>query len=226
MGPQQLVVALDLSGHGNSDPRPSYTYRGWASELVAVVEQVACEPAVLVCHSMGGRVGTVAAGMYHGAVSGLVLVDAIIPTHDHEPMPLARPLQIYPDRATAVGRFRLRPGDASVDPSVLAELAEDSVRPVDGGWAWKFDPRAFAAREEELVNASIRSIACPVAVVQAELSAVTDLSLVDSLAALLGRSVEAVVVPGTDHHLMVDRPHEMAGVLQDLTLTRAERAPG
>src|SRR5688572_17202095 len=49
------VVALDLSGHGDSGHRPQYPYAVWCEEILAVARDAGMtHPPVLVGHSMGG----------------------------------------------------------------------------------------------------------------------------------------------------------------------------
>ena len=55
--PDYRVVALDLSGHGDSDRRAGYTLRAWTEEVAAVIDDAGfTSPPVVVGHSMGGFV--------------------------------------------------------------------------------------------------------------------------------------------------------------------------
>ncbi|MGZ6833927.1 MAG: alpha/beta fold hydrolase, partial [Mycobacteriaceae bacterium] len=57
------VVALDLSGHGDSGRRPEYGMASWAAEVNAVARDAEFTgPPVIVGHSMGGWVSMSAAG--------------------------------------------------------------------------------------------------------------------------------------------------------------------
>src|SRR6516162_6627570 len=49
------VVAIDLSGHGDSGRRGSYSLDGWAREVLAVAEDagIAAVPPTVIGHSMG-----------------------------------------------------------------------------------------------------------------------------------------------------------------------------
>ncbi len=52
------VVALDLSGHGDSERRAEYDMTTWAAEVTAVARDAGFTgPPVIVGHSMGGWVG-------------------------------------------------------------------------------------------------------------------------------------------------------------------------
>ncbi len=51
------MVAIELSGHGDSGRRPSYSLDLWADEPMAVVDDAGnAGPAIIIGHSMGGFV--------------------------------------------------------------------------------------------------------------------------------------------------------------------------
>jgi pimeloyl-ACP methyl ester carboxylesterase len=72
------VVAIDLRGHGRSDP-PSdglYTPEAMSEDVSAVTTALGMPRFVLAGHSYGGSVAIAVAGMHPGEVGGLFLVDA------------------------------------------------------------------------------------------------------------------------------------------------------
>jgi pimeloyl-ACP methyl ester carboxylesterase len=83
--PQHHVVAVDLSGHGDSGRRPVYAVETWADEVMACADDSGMHgPPVLVGHSMGGLV-TIAAGSLHGErLAGAVVVDSPVRRPDPE----------------------------------------------------------------------------------------------------------------------------------------------
>src|SRR5947209_5223869 len=79
------VVAVDLSGHGDSDHRERYAFEQWTDEVVAVARagEIAGPP-VVVGHSMGGFV-TIATAARHGdQLSGVVICDSPVTEPDPE----------------------------------------------------------------------------------------------------------------------------------------------
>ncbi|MCG8592747.1 MAG: alpha/beta fold hydrolase, partial [Proteobacteria bacterium] len=65
------VVALDLSGHGDSGRRQEYPREVWAKEIMAVVADAGiAEPPIVVGHSMGGFVCIVTAAEYGDQLAG------------------------------------------------------------------------------------------------------------------------------------------------------------
>lgn len=70
------VVALDLAGHGESGlGRQAWTMPAFGEDVVAVVEKLGLDEAVLIGHSMGGDVIVEAARRMADRVRGLVWVD-------------------------------------------------------------------------------------------------------------------------------------------------------
>lgn len=74
--PRHTVVRLDLAGHGASGKeRALWTMPAFGEDVVAVVEQLGLEQAVLIGHSMGGSVIVEAARRIPASVIGLVGAD-------------------------------------------------------------------------------------------------------------------------------------------------------
>jgi pimeloyl-ACP methyl ester carboxylesterase len=212
------VVALDLSGHGDSDWRDAYALETWAAEVLAVAEaQGGDAPPVVIGHSMGGFVALTAARDHGDRLAGVVAVDSPVRTmssetrawlESHTDVP---PPKVHPDRATILGRFRTLPtDDASLD-YVVRHVAAGSIREAEGGWSWKFDPRIFVRSRmepEELAEAD-----CPVALLRGDRGmASTDIT--DAVAARLGGHVPVTVVRDSGHHVMLDQPLALTAVVQ------------
>jgi pimeloyl-ACP methyl ester carboxylesterase len=73
------AIALDLRGHGRSEP-PSdgdYSIAGMAHDIAAAVDTLGLGQFVLVGHSMGGGVALAYAGAHPDRVAGLLLLDPI-----------------------------------------------------------------------------------------------------------------------------------------------------
>src|SRR5690606_20311164 len=112
-------------------------------------------------------------------------------------------LKIHPDRESVIRRFRTLPEDEAGLEYVRHHIAEQSVREVDGGWRWAFDPNIFLRAQwepEDLAEAD-----CEVALVRGERGmATTDIT--SSVAAILGGHVPVTLVPDAGHHIMFDQP--------------------
>lgn len=217
-GSRQRVVALDLSGHGDSDRRPAYLLESWAEEVLAVARtQPNGAPPVVVGHSMGGFVALTAARDHGKELAGAVAVDSPVRTTSSETRawleshPDVPPPKTYPDRETILGRFRTLPRDDATLTYVLRHVAEGSVVEGPDGWSWKFDPRIFLRSRmepEELTHA-----ACPVALLRGDRGmATTDIT--DHVAERLGGHVPVTVVRDSGHHVMLDQPLALLAAVQ------------
>ena len=212
------VVALDLTGHGDSGHRTVYDMTAWAREVVAAgaAGEIGGKPFV-VGHSMGGWVAA-ATGARHGSdVAGIVVVDS--PLNDQAPEEaerarrLRRGRRVHPDRASALARFRTLPEQEVLLPYVRRHIAEGSIRPVDGGWAWKFDVHRFA--ERLLLRDLLPEITCRVAFLRSEHGLVPP-PMAEEISALLGHRAPMVELPDAGHHPMLDQPLPLVAALRVL----------
>jgi pimeloyl-ACP methyl ester carboxylesterase len=74
--PTRRAIAIDLRGHGESDPPAagSYGVVDLAADIAAVVDSIGLDRFVLVGHSMGGAAAIAYSGANPDRVAGLVLV--------------------------------------------------------------------------------------------------------------------------------------------------------
>jgi pimeloyl-ACP methyl ester carboxylesterase len=210
------VVALDLSGHGDSDRRPGYEITTWAREVVAVSETERLERPVVVGHSMGGWVAVSVGGIHEADVSAVAVLDS--PLNDQPPeedrlRERQRPTRVYPSRAAALERFSTLPPQDLVLPYVADHIAPQSLRAVDGGWTWKFDPRFFGRRE--LLRDLLPKLDCPVALFRSEHGLVTP-DMAAEMATLVGERFAVVDIPAAGHHPMLDQPLALVTGLRTL----------
>ena len=108
------VVALDLTGHGDSDTRDAYAMSQWAREVLAAAEAGGIDgKPILVGHSMGGIVSFVASHLHGELLDGVVIIDSPLKARTPEEEAARRqnafgPKKVYPTREDAMGRFPLR----------------------------------------------------------------------------------------------------------------------
>lgn len=77
-GSERPVAALDLGGHGESGRgREDWTFDVLAADVVAVLDQLGWDDAILVGHSLGGPLCVVAAGQAPERVRKVVVVNAL-----------------------------------------------------------------------------------------------------------------------------------------------------
>jgi len=201
------VVALDLSGHGDSGRRDSYNLDLWAREVLAVADDAGIEAPIVIGHSMGGFVTLRAASLYGSRMAGAVAIDS--PVREITPEERAAreqrafgPLRVYPTREAAIARFHPIPDQPAL-PYVTAHIASTSIRAVAGGWSWKFDPRIFA--RHQLTPALLTRLDCRVALYRAE-HGILSAQMSEVMYDRLGRLAPVIEIPAAGHHVMLDQP--------------------
>jgi pimeloyl-ACP methyl ester carboxylesterase len=202
------VVALDLSGHGDSGRRDAYTLDLWAGEVLAVAAEAGIAgPPTVVGHSMGGFVALRAAGLYGARLAGVVAIDS--PVRDITPEERAArdqrafgPLRVYPTAGEMIARFHPIPDQPGL-PYIVDHIARTSIRPVDGGWSWKFDPRIFA--RQPLSPDLLTRLDCRVALFRAE-HGILSAQMSEVMYDRLGRLAPVIEIPAAGHHVMLDQP--------------------
>ena len=75
----RLIVAIDLSGHGDSTRRESYSLDQWAREVLAVSgDSGIATPPTVIGHSLGGLVTLRTAALFGSGIEGAVVIDSPI----------------------------------------------------------------------------------------------------------------------------------------------------
>src|SRR3954451_6553756 len=156
------VVAVDLSGHGDSDHRETYVLEQWTDEVLAAARDagISGHP-VVVGHSMGGFVTIATAALHGDRLEGVVVCDSPVTAPDPEVESYRLKLafgstRTYSSVEEALTRFRTVPPQPTYLDYVVDHVARRSLRSVDGGWQWKFDRRIF-----EQFAGGMRGIALP-----------------------------------------------------------------
>lgn len=229
------VVAVDLSGHGDSGRRDEYRFALWAHEALAVAHAVASTTRpVLIGHSMGGMVTMFAAQQPDADLAGAIAVDA--PLH-HRGGSAHRTYgrhRRYATREEAVARFRPLPEQPTAEPRLVRHVGEHSVTDTGDGWTFKFDPRIFADGQADRptdLGAGMDRVRCPFGVIIAEHGVVSAEDRERLAAFVKGGpqrpSSSYLEIPGGYHHLMFDRPLELVDAIRQLvTAFDAEPATG
>ncbi len=216
---EYCVVALDLSGHGDSGRRERYPNETWAAEVLAVAEHAGIAgPPIVVAHSMGGWVAVTAAAEQPDALAGIVILDSPVrrPTPEEEAAKEGHafgPLRRYPSIDDALARFRTVPDQPTSLPYVVDHVARTSLCEVDGGWTWKFDPQIFAFRPP--TGEHLRRVQCRVALFRSEFGLVTP-DIGAYMYEQLGRVAPVIVLPLAGHHAMLDQPLPLVAGLRTL----------
>jgi pimeloyl-ACP methyl ester carboxylesterase len=218
------VVALDLSGHGDSGRRDTYSLDAWATEVLAVAADAGLtEPPTVIGHSMGGLVTLRLASLFGARLAGAVVIDSPVRNRDLTPEEMAArerrafgPLRVYPSREDAIAHFRTIPPQETL-PYATAHVAATSVRPApDGdGWTWKFDPRIFGREPFGAAAATLTRLDCRIALFRAE-HGIMSAQMSQILYDRLGRVAPVIEIPAAAHHIMLDQPVALIAALRTL----------
>jgi len=214
------LIALDLSGNGDSAGRGDYGGEEWADEVLTVSRQVGGGRVLLAGHSLGGRISILAAARGPQTVRGLVLVDAPIRRPGTESRPRFVPRSSgrrYPTLEQAAEAFHLKPPEPILNHDLLRRVAAGAYRRADDGWSLKSDPNVYGRIDDHTVAASLAEIRAPITMVYGGRSASVDddgrAFLVDAHAG----PTELVRIEDGFHHLTFDYAPEVAAAIRELS---------
>jgi pimeloyl-ACP methyl ester carboxylesterase len=216
------VVAVDLSGHGDSGRRTAYPLEGWADEVLAIAKDAGCTGLpILVGHSMGGLVSIVAAAIHGPRLAGAVIVDSPVRRLDPESNEAQggrafRNPKTYPDLDTAIAHFRLIPEQPCANDFLVEHVARHSVHETPAGWTWKFDPHVFDRFPPKTLHDYLAHVRCRVALLRGEMSAIVPPETAQYMYELLNRNAPLVEIPQAYHHLILDQPLAFIAALRAL----------
>ena len=219
---QFRVVALDSSGNGDSGWREHYTGEVLGEEVWRVCEAAELgDNPIIVGHSFGGFT-VLETAHYHGdKLGGVIFMDfTTAPPEQYvewglraerEGVKPRRGTRVYEDKAEALGRFRYLPEQPVLHPCVRDYIAEKSLREVEGGWTWKFDPSLFDYLEMGIDQRDkYAGLKCRSAVILGEESEDEGAFFADHMLEITAGRLPVFRIPGTYHHLMFDEPVAVA----------------
>ena len=220
------VIAMNLSGMGDSDWRENYASELWGKEIVEIAKYEKLNKPIIVGHSLGGMCSVIAASQFKNELYGLVIVDtAILPPSE---IPDKFDLKIkanktYQSIDEAKSRFRLVPSQGNSLDYIMDYIAEKSLRKTDEGWTWKFDPSymkifntdGFRERQA-ILSEKLARLECRVAVFRGEKSMLFSESASKYMRELTNKKTPIIAIPEAHHHIMVDQPLALISALRAL----------
>jgi len=217
------VAALDLSGMGESGWRESYGMDDFAAEQIAVMADAgffeADEPPMLLGHSFGGFAAVVAAAELGDRLGGLVVADTPLAPREHHPGPpdrKARAHNVYPTLEQALARFRLAPPQSCENLYIVDWIARHSLKEVEGGFTWKFDPRIWERFKGTDAAMALGRGRTRMAMIYGEQSLLVTPKIVEYWQGALRPGTPVIAVPEAQHHLMLDQPLAFAAAVRAL----------
>ncbi len=181
------IIALDMAGHGQSEHRPGQmAYTPWddINDILAVADHLGWDRFVLLGHSRGAIIGTLAAGAFPERFIALGLVEGLLPEParpEDAPKQLASAIQglrvqqqktpsVYPDIKMAI-KARER-GMFPLGHVAATALTERGVVAQAGGVSWSTDPRLLAPSmiklSREHLQAFVNHIRAPIKLLLAD----------------------------------------------------------
>jgi pimeloyl-ACP methyl ester carboxylesterase len=208
------VLAIDLSGHGDSGHREEYSLEQWTDEVLAVAGDGGVHgPPVVVGHSMGGFVAIGTAALHGEELAGVIVCDSPVT----EPDPETRSYQLreafgrprtYATVEDGLSRFRTVPAQDHYLDFVIDHVGRRSLQPVEGGWQWKFDRQVFeqfSGGMRGIALPYLAGVACRLALLRSENGLVTE-DIGESMYEAMGRVTPVIEIPEAGHHAMLDQP--------------------
>ncbi|MFC8663894.1 alpha/beta fold hydrolase [Streptomyces sp. NPDC057199] len=219
LNPRYRVVALDQRGHGASERHPRDVSRAaYVADVIAVVDQLALRPPVLVGQSLGGHTAMLAAAAHPGLVRALVLVEAGSGgPNPNSPGDIGRWLDSWPTPFPSREAAAAFLGGGPVGAGGAAGLEEG-----EGGWWSRFDRDVMVRSLAENAQRSFRhewtQVACPTLVVLAQSSFIPAQEADEMLRQR--PATMALSIPGTGHDLHLEQPGilltVLSGFIEDL----------
>ncbi len=212
--PDYHCIAVDLSGHGDSARRSTYSSDLWREEVLGLARDrsVFHSTPVIIGHSMGGLLAIRAAAVLATNLPGLIIIDsAVRPVslnagkrrRGHE---LLGKRRVYESRQQAQTRFRLIPPQPSKNEILLEYIAAESVIQCGDGWTWKYDPSAFRDLQATSVFDELKEITAPTFIIRGQASRILDKETADNMQSEIRAAEDVVEIADAFHHVMLDQP--------------------
>ena len=207
------VVAIDLSGSGDSEHRDYYSQEMYAKEIKSVCDVMNWKSADFIAHSMGGSISLNATSIYPEIFKSLLLLDSIVVLPPDKVRnyssnrSMIRADFIYEDETSAIESFRLIPPQPCKNDYLLNHIAINSYKKTEEGWLLKSDGKMMKTYQSKDLTDTLMAIQCPIYIVYGLMSQIFTQEILDYTVYVGNIPPERVVgVPGTMHHLFVDDP--------------------
>jgi pimeloyl-ACP methyl ester carboxylesterase len=223
--PHYRTLAFDQRGHGDSDrdPEGRYDHETMARDANAALESLGIARAVIVGHSMGGRVAMRFAGLFPEKLAGLVIVDSAPDLDARGTTRISLDVQQQDWSFASVADYErvLQRQYAVTPPEILAKLAVHwTRRRADGRYELKLDPGFMKARqgvsaedakkwsEQEARHlwAALEKLPCPALVIRGAASDVMSAEVADKMADDVIPNAKLETIARAGHSVMLDNP--------------------
>jgi pimeloyl-ACP methyl ester carboxylesterase len=153
--PEVRLAALDLPGHGDSEPRPPgvhYHFVDFIPDVIAAADALGWQRFALLGHSLGGGIASFIAATVPERITRLATIEGLGPptsNSDDGPAQLRKamiqmcslPGKRAPFYPTLDAAIQARCEAGGLSRPAAATLVSRGVRPVGDGFGWRTDPR-------------------------------------------------------------------------------------
>ena len=209
--PDYHCIAIDMSGHGDSARRPSYTSDLWREEVLDLLNDrsIFQNKPIIIGHSMGGLIAIRVAAQVQD-LPGLIIIDSAVrpPVSNavvkrrrgHE---LLGKVRVYESRQQAQKRFRLIPPQPCKNEILLEYIAAESIKQCDDGWTWKYDPSAFRGLQASSIFDELKKITAPSLIIRGQGSRILDKETAKNMQSEIIAAEDVVDIADAFHHVML-----------------------
>ena len=225
LAPHYRTLAFDQRGHGDADrdPEGRYDHETMARDANAALESLGIARAVIVGHSMGGRVAMRFAGLFPEKLAGLVIVDSAPDLDARGTTRISLDVQQQDWSFASAAEYErvLQRQYAVTRPEILAKLAVHWTRArADGRYELKLDPGFMKARkgvsaedakkwsEQEAKHlwAALEKLPCPALVIRGAASDVMSAEVADRMVDDVIPNAKLETIARAGHSVMLDNP--------------------
>lgn len=228
--PDFQLIALDFPGHGHSAPLaagPAYHFVDYVSFVSEALDALGLERVILLGHSMGGGVASLFAGVFPERIEKLALLEGLGPISAEsdtgperlrkaiEERRIKKPEPVYSSIELAA-TVRARVGRLALDCARL--LVERNLKPADGGYVWRTDPRLKLSSPlrmtESQVRAFLERISAPSLFVYGRETEFGEYGRMLFDRTRITPGMRTLELPG-GHHMHMEHPEETAAALRE-----------
>lgn len=213
------VVAIDLSGMGESDHREEYKAEIFGREILSVAEDAyffneRSSPPIICGHSLGGYMSASAASLSEKPIRGVIMIDSPIrpPDYDYSQHSHSYPIRrrkTYPNLESILERFRLTPDQDCKNQYIIDYIAKWSVQEVENGYQWKFDDSLFEKLIFEISRREVAlSLSCPLGIIYGAESALMTNEILNYMKKQVNSETQMTCIGKAQHHVFLDQPQK------------------